>query len=78
MPSRKATTVGTAETARPLVDYCLHHRERPVPRKDAAVIALATYGQYPAIAAHLRERRGPGEVARRLGRFVSRAVRHRG
>jgi len=67
-----------SETARPLVDYCLHHRERPVPRKDAAVIALATYGQYPAIAAHLRERRGPGEVARRLGRFVSRAVRHRG
>jgi glycosyltransferase involved in cell wall biosynthesis len=65
-----------SEVARPLVDYCLNYRDRLVPRKDPAVIALATYGQYPAIAGHLRRQAGPSEVARRFARFVSRAVRH--
>jgi hypothetical protein len=59
----------------PLIVYCLHHAERPVPRKDPAVVALTTYGQYPAIASHLKETKGAGEVARRAGRVVSRALR---
>ncbi len=67
-----------SEAAAPLVGYCLEYRERAVPRKDPAVIALSTYGQYPAIASHLRETSGPREVARRFKHFLSRALRQRG
>jgi glycosyltransferase involved in cell wall biosynthesis len=64
------------EAARPLVAYCLHHRERPAPRKHPAAVAMATYGQYPGILADLVRTEGPVEVARRLARNVSRALRH--
>jgi len=77
VPEGVAAGLRWSQAARPLVDYCLHHRERPVPRKDRAVIALATYGQYPAIAGHLKSRQGAGEVVRRVGRLLSRAARHR-
>jgi glycosyltransferase involved in cell wall biosynthesis len=64
------------EAAGPLVDYCLHHRERPVPHRHPAAIAMATYGQYPGILAHLIATEGPTEAARRLVRNIARALRH--
>jgi glycosyltransferase involved in cell wall biosynthesis len=73
-----AATLRWSETARPLIEYCRDWRERPVPRKSGAALALSTYGQYPAIARDLARRAGAGEVARRAGWFVSRAVRRRG
>jgi glycosyltransferase involved in cell wall biosynthesis len=73
-----AATLRWSETARPLIEYCRGWRERPVPRKSGAALALTTYGQYPGIARDLVERVGAGEVARRAGWFVSRAVRRRG
>ena len=60
--------------ARPLIDFCLDP-ERPVPRKYGAALALATYGQYPFIAARRRESDGPGAVVRSAGRWVYRALR---
>jgi hypothetical protein len=60
--------------ARPLIDFCLDP-ERPVPRKYGAALALATYGQYPFIAARRRESEGHGSVARSAGRWLSRALR---
>jgi glycosyltransferase involved in cell wall biosynthesis len=73
-----APSLRWSEAIRPLLDYCVAFRERPVPRRDPAVLALATFGQYPALAAHLRETRGAAEVARRVGRYLARSVRHRG
>jgi glycosyltransferase involved in cell wall biosynthesis len=64
------------EAARPLIDYCLHHRERPVPRKHPAAVAMATYGQYPAILAHVVRNEGPVELGRRMARNVARVFRH--
>jgi hypothetical protein len=64
------------EAAGPLVDYCLHHRQRPVPRRHPATVALATYGQYPGILAHALAAEGPIEVARRVMRNVARLLRH--
>ena len=65
-----------SEVARPLLDYCVEARERPPARKDRAVLALATFGQYPVLASQLRSTHGPGEVLRRMGRYVRRAIRH--
>jgi glycosyltransferase involved in cell wall biosynthesis len=65
------------EAARPLVSYCLEADRRPAARKDPAVLALATFGQYPDIAAHLGSTRGPGEVARRVTRYLRRELRQR-
>jgi glycosyltransferase involved in cell wall biosynthesis len=73
-----AASLRWSSAARPLVDYCRDWRERPVPGKRAAALALTTYGQYPGIARDLREREGPGELARRARWFVSRALRSRG
>jgi hypothetical protein len=39
-------------------------------------IAMATYGQYPAILADTIATEGPGGVARRLARNAARALRH--
>jgi Glycosyl transferases group 1 len=64
------------QAARPLVDFCLHHRERPAPRRHPMAIAMATYGQYPAILADTIATEGPGGVARRLARNAARALRH--
>jgi glycosyltransferase involved in cell wall biosynthesis len=64
------------QAAGPLVDYCLHHRERPVPRRHPAAVAMATYGQYPGILAQQIAAQGPAAVGRRIVRNVARAVRH--
>jgi glycosyltransferase involved in cell wall biosynthesis len=64
------------EAARPLVDYCLNHRERPAPHRRRAAAAMATYGQYPGILGHLLASVGPAEVARRMARHLARALRH--
>jgi hypothetical protein len=64
------------QVARPLVDYCLNHRERPSPRRHWTAVAVATYGQYPGIIAHAMATEGPASLARRMGRNVARAVRH--
>ena len=64
------------EAARPLIEYCREHRKRPGPRRPRATVAMATYGQYPGILAHLVATEGPTEVGRRLVRNVARALRH--
>jgi glycosyltransferase involved in cell wall biosynthesis len=66
-----------SEAARPLVEFCVNHRERPPRRPPPAVVARATFGQYPDILADLRQRGGLKEVVRRLPRHVGRALRHR-
>ena len=63
------------QAAAPLVDYCLHHRERPAPRRSPATVAMATYGQYPGILAQQIATQGPAAVGRRIVRNVARAVR---
>ena len=65
-----------SEAARPLVDFCLDYRERPVPRRHKAAVAMATYGQYPAILADQLVTEGPAEVTKRIARNVTRALRH--
>jgi Glycosyl transferases group 1 len=65
-----------SEAARPLIDFCLEHRARPAPRRHPVAIAMATYGQYPGILAHIIATEGPGEVARRIVRNLGRALRH--
>jgi glycosyltransferase involved in cell wall biosynthesis len=64
------------EAARPLVDFCLNHRERPRPRRDPMAIAMATYGQYPGILADVVVSEGPAGAVRRLVRNGARALRH--
>ena len=74
-----AASLRWSRAARPLVDYCRATGAiGPSPGKRAAALALTTYGQYPGIARDLREREGPGELARRARWFVSRALRARG
>ena len=58
-PSRSAGS----EAARPLVEFCLDHRERPCRAVTRTAIALATYGQYPAILADVVVAEGPRGVA---------------
>ena len=65
------------EAARPLVEFCLEHRQRPPRRPPPGVLARATFGQYPDILADLRDRGGLPEVARRIPRHVGRVLRHR-
>jgi len=64
------------EAARPLVDFCVGHRERPVRDVGAATIARATYGQVPSILADAVRTTGPLGLARRVGRQVGRVLRH--
>ena len=64
------------EAARPLVEFCLNHRERPLPRRHPMTLALATYGQYPGILAEAIVSEGPAGAARRLVRNAARALRH--
>ena len=65
-----------SEAARPLVEFCLNHRDRPVPRRHRAAVAMASYGQYPGILADQLVTEGPAEVARKVARNVARALRH--
>jgi glycosyltransferase involved in cell wall biosynthesis len=81
--ARTAARVGEAassfrweEVARPLVDYCVNHRERPAPRRRLATSMMAIYGQYPGILANLVATEGPINVGRRMVRHVARALRH--
>jgi hypothetical protein len=64
------------EAARPLVDFCREHRERPLPRRHPTAVAMATYGQYPAILANEVLTEGPLPVARRVARNLARALRY--
>jgi glycosyltransferase involved in cell wall biosynthesis len=64
------------EAARPLVDFCLNHRERPRPRRHPMALAKATYGQYPGIVADAVVSDGPAGAARRIVRNAARALRH--
>jgi glycosyltransferase involved in cell wall biosynthesis len=64
------------EVARPLVDYCLNHRDRPAPRRRLATSMMAIYGQYPGILANFVATEGPIGVGRRMIRHVARALRH--
>ena len=65
------------EAARPLVRFCTEHRSRPARRAPRHVLAMATFGQYPAIMSDLRERGGLPDVARRVRRHAGRVLRHR-
>jgi hypothetical protein len=65
-----------AEAAQPLLDYCLHHSERPRPRKPPGAVARAIYGQYPAMLADVMASEGPVELGRRMARHAARALRH--
>jgi glycosyltransferase involved in cell wall biosynthesis len=62
--------------ARPLVDYCVNYRDRPVPRRHPAAVARAIYGQYPGILTDVLTSEGPLEVARRMARHLARGLRH--
>jgi glycosyltransferase involved in cell wall biosynthesis len=75
-PGDAADALRWPVAARPLIDFCLDP-SRPVPRKYGAALALATYGQYPFIAARRGEAEGPGAVVRSAGRWASRAVGRR-
>jgi glycosyltransferase involved in cell wall biosynthesis len=85
-PERRARAVAAVRAAAgsfrwdraaaPLVDYCLHHRERPAPKRHPLAMAMAIYGHYPGILGNLLATFGPLEVARRAGRHLVRALRH--
>jgi glycosyltransferase involved in cell wall biosynthesis len=66
-----------SEAARPLIRFCVEAGERPRRRVPAAVLARATYGQYPDILADIYERGGAAELARRVPRHFARLLRHR-
>ena len=73
---REAVAFRWQEAARPLVEFCLGHRDRPVRDVGRTTLALATYGQVPAILANAVRTTGPTAVARRVGRQVGRVLRH--
>jgi glycosyltransferase involved in cell wall biosynthesis len=64
------------QVAQPLVDFCLHHDERPSPRQRPIAAAMATYGQYPAILAQALATESPTSIMRRIARHAGRALRH--
>jgi glycosyltransferase involved in cell wall biosynthesis len=66
-----------SEAARPLVEFCVGHSERPPRRPPAAVLARATFGQYPGILADVHRRGGFADVLRRVSRNATRPLRHR-
>jgi glycosyltransferase involved in cell wall biosynthesis len=66
-----------AQAARPLVDFCLGSADRPRRRVPAAVLARATFGQYPDILADLYDRGGASALARRVPKHFARVLRHR-
>jgi glycosyltransferase involved in cell wall biosynthesis len=70
-----APTMRWSRVAEPLVRFC--SEQRPARQPAQAVLARATYGQYPAILADARERGGLGELAARVPRHISRLIRHR-
>jgi glycosyltransferase involved in cell wall biosynthesis len=59
----------------PLVDYCVDWRQRPVPSKNRLALLRGSFGQYPHIAADLRERHGTRELLRRGRWYAERVVR---
>jgi glycosyltransferase involved in cell wall biosynthesis len=65
------------EVARPLVEFCVNHRDRPAPHRRLATSMFAVYGQYPGILANFVATEGPVGVSRRMVRHVARALRHR-
>ena len=75
-PGDAADSLRWPIAARPLIDFCVDP-SRPVPRKYGAALTLATYGQYPFIAARRRETEGAGAVVRSVGRWAGRAVAKR-
>ena len=66
-----------SEVARPLVDFCLEHRTRPLRRPARWALVRGTYGQYPDILADVQERDGLAEAAKRVPRHLARVLRHR-
>jgi glycosyltransferase involved in cell wall biosynthesis len=75
----RATAAGLrwAEAARPLIRFCLEGADRPRRRVPPAVLARATFGQYPDILADLYDRGGASALARRVPRHFARVLRHR-
>jgi hypothetical protein len=65
-----------SEAAKPLVRFCAEQAARPPRRPARAALARATFGQYPAIVADMRDRGGLGEIARRVPRHAKRVLRH--
>jgi hypothetical protein len=78
---RRVTEIAPAfrwrKAARPLIEFCLEHHERPPRRPPPAILARATYGQYPDILADVHEHGGLGEVLRRVSRNATRLLRYR-
>jgi glycosyltransferase involved in cell wall biosynthesis len=66
-----------SEAARPLIEFCLKSAGRPRRRVPAAVLARATFGQYPDILADLYDRGGASALARRVPQHFARVLRHR-
>jgi glycosyltransferase involved in cell wall biosynthesis len=66
-----------SEAARPLVQFCVEAAARPRRRVPPAVLARATYGQYPDILADIYEQGGAAELARRVPQHFARLLRHR-
>jgi glycosyltransferase involved in cell wall biosynthesis len=74
---RLAASCRWSDVARPLVEFCVEHESRPRHRPARGALARATYGQYPDILAHLRDRGGLREVATRASHHLARVLRHR-
>jgi hypothetical protein len=72
-----APTLRWSEVAGPLVRFCRELEARPARSPARSALARATYGQYPDILADMRERGGPGAVARRVPQHLARLLRHR-
>ncbi len=68
-----------AVSARPLVDFCVRGTgpDRPPRRPPPAVLARATFGQYPDVLADIYDRGGARELARRVPRHLARALGRR-
>jgi glycosyltransferase involved in cell wall biosynthesis len=62
--------------ARPLIEFCVNHRDRPARDVGRAAVARATYGQVPAIVADAVRTTGPLGLARRFSRQIARVLRH--
>ncbi len=73
-----APSLRWSAVAEPLVRFCVEHADRPPRRAAQSALARATYGQYPALLADMRDQGGLAEIARRVPQHLSRLVRHRG
>jgi glycosyltransferase involved in cell wall biosynthesis len=67
-----APTLTWAKAVEPLAAFCAHpHRREP----RRVRIAALTAAQYPPMIPETLERHGPAELAKKMGRLASRAVR---